>query len=102
MAGISSGLISGVKVLLQYFGLKKGGGLICGVGLFAGTYGTWLDEQIFADFNATFTFFTLPTIAELYALNGSHVSKKYSEKNAVTFLITSSTLTCTDTKSERK
>ena len=41
--------------------------------------GTWLDEQIFTDINATFTLCTLPTIPELYALNGSHV-KLFREK----------------------
>ena len=62
----------------------------------------WLDAPIFTDSTATFTFYTLHTIAALSALYGSHVSKNYSEKNAFMFLITSSTLTCTDTKSERR
>ena len=63
---------------------------------------TWLDVPILADSTATFTFCALSTIPELSVLNGSHVSKIYSEKNAFTFLMTSSMPTCTGTKSERR
>ena len=51
---------------------------------------TWLEAPIFTDFTASFTLCALHTIAALSALNGSHVSKNYSQKNVFTFLLTSS------------